>query len=638
MRTNLVAGPELATKACLASASLAALQPSLTGEAIVFFAAGLAIWAGLARRRNAAFVVTLAATLGGTAVAFGLSPVLAMVAVIVAITRWSDTVTRHRWLVAWIGALAVLHFPITVNSMLFMGSNAPLWSESAVAPVTFLALVALGGGVSGTVAIAAVFACLAGSILGYSSEAAPVLQTTLAALPAAIAILAPSPFSSIGARFAIGTVLVGAGGLSLVAIVPVVGLPGSIAVWIPPDKSPESRFYSNYESILSIGGFRSSRIVHAASDIRPHDWVVFPAAAHDDFNDQVQNLRALPQYPTLRVIVFGEHTDFNGVATALRNSGAPIGLNLDTTIPPGNRDLLGWSLGLGVIPSRSLALNRGASLKHLSWSVVPLVWIQGGHTELDRSDDGRLGDMRIRRGERVGLYSAIAAAREPRGPAWVVFGDSTPALNEFFAADAWDLVAALSIGSGVPALFGLVAWVCSWIALVWQGPTSICRWMIGLMLLPCFAALLSVQSVGRRIVDPELKRVHVTDRPLYGDQAVGRAIVALAPTLIEADVKLEIGTVSQSVSGGIVSIGHPLGWRNRTDCTRAGELVVKPLFFLDVVSCSLRDVDRVVGIGEDTIIYRLGKQLVVLDQHFLGNAASPENIEWLKTEMRRISR
>jgi hypothetical protein len=161
--------------------------------------------------------------------------------------------------------------------------------------------------------------------------------------------------------------------------------------------------------------------------------------------------------------------------------------------------------------------------------------------------------------------------------------------------------------------------------------------MIGVMLMPCVAALLSVQSVGRRIVDADLKRVIVTNRPLYGDQAVGRAIVALAPTFVDEDVKLEIGTVSQNVSGRVVSIGHPFGWSKRTDCTRAGELVVKPLFFLDVVSCPLGNVERVVGIGEDIVIYRLGKQLVVLDQHFLGNAASPENLEWLKTEMRRIS-
>jgi hypothetical protein len=621
----------------LASASLAALQPSLTGEAIVFFAAGLAIWVGLARRRNAAVVVALAASLAGAAVALGLSPALSMVAVIVAITRWSDTVSRHQWLTASVGALAVIHFPITVNSLLFIGSSGPLWSESAVAPVTFLVLVAIGGGVSCTVAITAAFACLAGSYFGYSSEAAPVLQATLTALPAAIALLAPSPLSSIGVRVAMGTVLLSSGALSLIAIVPIVGLPGSIAVWIPPDKSPQARFYSNYDSALSMAGFRSSRIVHAATDIRPHDWVMFPAAAHEDFNDQAQKLRALPHYPTLRVIVFGEHTDLNGVATALRNTNAPIGLNVDTTIPPGNSDLLGWSLGLGVIPSRSLAFNRGASLNHLSWHVVPLVWIQGGHTELDHSDDGRLGDMRMRRGERVGLYSAIAAAREPRGPTWVVFGDSTPALNEFFAADAKDLAAALSIGSGLPALLGLVAWICLWIAIAWRGPTSIRRWMIGVMLMPCVAALLSVQSVGRRIVDADLKRVIVTNRPLYGDQAVGRAIVALAPTFVDEDVKLEIGTVSQNVSGRVVSIGHPFGWSKRTDCTRAGELVVKPLFFLDVVSCPLGNVERVVEIGEDTVIYRLGKQLVVLDQHFLGNAASPENLEWLKTEMRRIS-
>lgn len=621
-----------------AVASLVALQPGVTGGAMLLMLAGAA-WIAVRAPFGTGAWMLACLVLSAAAIQSGLSPALAMASFVVAVAATPGvTFGDARWVVPWIGALALTQLPAIVREMLVASDTGPEWVGMVIVPCVFLVAATAGGALRLVWSTAAVLLVLTIGYAAYQLEWNPPLQATLAALPGAGAFLTSSPRAA--SRSLLTAVLLAIGmGASLWGLVPAIGHPGTLSVWIPEGNSPISRYFEQYDAVLRASGFRSVRLVAAAHDVKVGDWVLLPNAAHPELKKQLQQLRELPHYASLRIVVAGEHTDAEGVASALGASGSPIGLHADTTIPPGNADLLGWSSGLGAVPDRALALNRGASIDAREWRAMPLVWMQGGHREADRSDDGRLGDMVLRRGERAGLYGVLALGREPGGAAWVILGDSTPALNEYLAADPVAFARILALASGVPAFFGVLAWGLLYWGSAVQGKSRRGR---VLRLAVAFSALaataLSIQAITLGFRDASQSRVVIVDRDPYGDRAVGRAVVALSHDVLDANVTLEIGRVTPDAQHNRISVGHPRGWVDRLDCTRAGNVSVDTIRVLDVVTCPEAQANSILAVGADAIAYRRGNQIVVLDQHFLANAAPTANVEWLREKVREMKR
>lgn len=631
-------------RAMAAVATLVALQPGETGLAALAMLAGVACVVARAFSVVRAVAWALAClVLGAAAMESGLSPALVNVAFVVALAATpSASFGQSPWLSPWIGAIALTQVPAVVRTLLIASDAGPGWAGMVVVPCFFLIAGTLGGAIRITWAAVAALSVLVLCYAAYQLEWSPPLQATLAALPPAAALLA-SKRPSTSRKWPSGALLAVGIGMSLWPLVQATGQPGALKVWIPESKTPMSHYFEQYVAVLQASGFRSVRPVTTAEDARPGDWVLLPSAAHPALREQLKELRGLPHYASLHIVVVGEHTDAEGVAVALGGSGSPVALHLDTTIPPRNANLLGWSSGPGVVPHRALALNRGASIDARAWNTVPLVWVQGGHREADRSSDGRLGDMVMRRGERAGLYGVLAVGRERAGPVWVVLGDSTPALNEFLGANPKAFARILSIATGIPALLGLLAWA----TLYWAATVISVRRRrslpLGLALIVLAMAALSGEAIDSRFLDASSSRIDIVDRDPYGDRAVGRAVVALSRAILDADISLEIGRVTpigsrQDRQDRRVSVGHPGGWAARLECVRAGNVTIEQVQVLDVVTCPEATDGSVLSIGADSLAYRRGGQLVVLDQHFLANVAPAANLDWLKERIAEMKR
>lgn len=635
---------DMSLRLMAALCTFAAMQPDWTGVAglaLISCAAGVTLsnkpnWAGAVGIVGAVALCAISIQLGASTVLV-MAGLVMLMAQPTALTLGAPT---PPWLRGWIVALATTQMPSAVRVALNFSDSGPAWFGAVAMPILFVAA-ALANSTASLVqaALATLFIGLA-AYTGIALEWDPRVIAASTALPAAVCVLV-APGSAVGS--VAKNILVLALGVTttLWTLLPTLGAPGPLAIWIPETKTAISRYFDNYEPLMQVSGFRNSSRVTEATQLVPGTWVMLPSAAHPKFGEQLEELRKLSYYDTLRIIVAGEHTDADGVATALNASGSPVGLNNDTTIPPGNRDLLGWSSGIGAVPSRSITFNRGASLKLEDSRAVPITWVQGGHRELDRLDDGRLGDMIFRPGERVGLYCVVAMGREPRGATWLVLGDSTPLLNEYLASGPAELAQLLALGTGIPSALGVIAWVILFAIATRGRKATVTRQraveshvIIAAICLPAAAG----QILASTFRDVSSSRIEIVDRAPFGDRAVGRAVVALSPALLESDVSIEIGRISGDQAQRRVSVGHPDGWTLRLDCSRAGNVSIGPVRMLDVVTCPEASRGTILGVGEDSVAYRRGTHIVVLDQHFISNVAPEANIDWLKQRLSELAR
>jgi len=643
MKNSLNFGIDFAVIYLAAIATLITLHPGITGiAAIAMLAFGIsqAVLHGNVTKNLLVIIVVAVLALAG--VELGISPGLAAVAIVVAARAFStskpDTLD---WVAPWVAAVALCHIPPVVNMMLAISDIGPEWAGVAIHPITFITFSVIFGIFQLKFGVLAISAVLAISLFLYQLEITPSLLAMAAALPAATSTLLANRRKIsyglikrdwvIGLPFALGILV------SLAILVPAIRLPGEIAVWIPEEKNSVSKYFDQYESVLKASGFKSTRIINSIGSVQPGDWVFFPSAAHPALASQLNELKTLPHYASLIIVVVGEHTDYDGVASSINTSGSPIGLNVDTTIPLGNSDLLGWASGMGSVPSRSATINRGASISYKTWDSIPLLWIQGGHREEDRYDDGRIGDMVFRRGDRAGMYSVLALGHETSGPVWIMLGDSTPALNEYLVVAPNELAKILALGTGLPALIGLLAWAALYTTTVLNS-RNISRLCLVISLLLLAATMSSTHLLAAAIRDESASRVVISNRSPYGDQAVGRALVVLSKTLIEENTNIEVGKISTESTEKLISIGHRRDWIGRLDCVRAGNIDINTIRILDVIACPENFHDPILMIGKDVLAHRDGLQLIVFDQHFISNSAPPENVEWLKKiilEMRR---
>jgi len=55
---------------------------------------------------------------------------------------------------------------------------------------------------------------------------------------------------------------------------------------------------------------------------------------------------------------------------------------------------------------------------------------------------------------------------------------------------------------------------------------------------------------------------------------------------------------------------------------------------MDVVTCTNIKQNAVLALGDDKVSYSDKGHLVILDQHFISNAAPTENIDWLREQIK----
>lgn len=620
-------------KLALLGAALVALQPGLIAVVLPILAVTVCwlLLAGRIRIRRM-FVLIGGVSLAAIGLQFGVSPAFVLAAFVLVIRLNSSSFEiSGGWLAGWIAVFAAMQLPPFVRLMLLTTESVPLCISGIVVPIFFLAIALACGVISLVSALISTAVLLALGYCLYLAEFSPYIASILVAIPAAITVLFEKP-DHLSSRIQSAGILFLGVVVSLVMLMPAVRMPGALSFWIPQSKSSISRFFENYENVLKMNGFRSARMINAAADIAAGDWVVLPSAAHQDLRDQLLALKQLPHYSTLRIIIFGEHTDVEGVASSLIAAGAPLGLNVDTTIPPKNSDLLGWSSGLGAVPSRDIPLNRGASVAHLAWSAVPIVWVQGGHRETDHYDDGSLGDMQMRMGDRAGIYSIISIAQENEGATWVVIGDSTPALNELLASQPSAMSALLALSTGIPAILGVLSWAALFIAVAWHSRVfgAPLLWLVVVSLL---LISFSKYQLSLFFMDPKDASTVLVDRPMYGDKAVGRSLVALSKSVVDSDVVIVVGRGPIDSSKKQVVISHPVDWAKRADCVRAGDIQIAEVRILDVVACPNQEQEVLLRAGRDPIAFIRDSHLYVLDQHFIANAAPRTNAEWLNSRI-----
>lgn len=622
-------------KLLLALATLIVLQPA--GKDLALSAAFLSfLWLLLEERRNelrGKFLLFALSIASCTLLYFGLAPaVIAVLFVTLTGTILNTALPGRGHLAAWVASLALTQFPPISTAIIDVSDYVPPWSGVLIAPFTFVLFGTVFRLLKLHFAIMTIGVSTLLASLGNYYELSPMLTSMLCALP--VAGLPIFALHTAPVRTKMMLALVTAGALAAAAwLIPITSAASSASIWLPTQKTQTSRFFEHYDAVVKVTGLGDLRIISSASEVAPGEIVIFPNAAHPEFSSQLAALRSLPDYKSIRILVFGEHTDADGVAEALVKAGSPIGLNSDTTIPPNNENYIGWINALSAVPSAKLALNRGASVRHRSFMSTPLLWISGGHREEDRSEDGRIGDYVFRNNERVGPYSVMSIGREAGGATWIVVGDSTPALNEFLVADPKGFAQLLSISTGIPTAFTLLLWILLFVSVMPQSnhTKAISNWAV---LFAAFSVPISFFVLTGSFFDAKNSQVKIYQRDIYGERAVGRGLVSLAADLSQSGVRIEVGKVSRHLNGKLISIGHPESWSSRQDCTRTGAIEANQLKLLDVLTCPESAKNSVFSIGSDTVVFKVDEQTVILDQHFIANAAPPQNIEWIKTYIR----
>ncbi len=537
----------------------------------------------------------------------------------------------------WSIAVGLLSIPPATNALYLFLPRELMWMGQ-LAPILFLLFImAISRLVSlGNLSISIVFSFAISYFCQYY-DIYPNYSSILIGLPAVLSVYFAEPkvikiklveiLSLIGLFFA---------GFYFIVSISLVNIPLNIKFWIPNEPHSSGSYYENYEQVLRMSGFKNFSIINNISDIAADDFIVFPYAAHPNFEETIENILNLYYSKSLKIVVVGDHTNLGGVAKSLSYVKSPILLNSDTTIPPLNSDFLGWVGSSGLQVSQNAAINRGASIKSNSVFVIPLLWITGGHLENDISSDGRLGDYLYRDYEYNGPYSIMAAGGGVDAPSWIVFGDNTPFLNEFIAVNPGILAEILVISSGFSLVIYMAFWMNIFILLYYKFNVS--RFYILSAILVSF--LIPTSSYGLKLLffNSDMSLTKLQRLYVYGDRSIGKALVKLSDALVTHNVVLEVDTFDYWNKGldHSISIGHIPSLPKSSECIRAGGLLSGEVKVMDVLSCKLENSESLFSIGTDPIIVKSKNNILVMDKDFIVNAAPEANIDWLKKQIENL--
>ena len=564
---------------------------------------------------------------------FGLSPALACALYVILISGLLSLKNTRVSIPTWVACIALVQIPPVTTLALMIAHAGPTWSGLVVLPFFFIALATIGGNIHYKTSFLVLIATLITVLMGLYFEWAPAYLAFIAPFYAAASLLIKCKENVKKSSFKLSVVLVFSLIFSIFCIYPASTTLHNTVIWLPTDKTLSSKYFDSYQSVLNVTGMRAIQVISDPNQIKQGDLVIFPHAAHPEFTNQLKELSLLKHYSSLRILVMGEHTNADGVADALLQANPNIALNNNTSIPPKNSDFLGWSGSIGFYALPTTALNRGASVIHRSFLSVPLILIFGGHLEENLSDDGRLGDYQFTRNERIGLYSAMSMAKGINGPTWIIVGDSSPSLNEVLIASPREWSRLLALSTGIPAIFGLALWSIFWSASLIIGHRRFAIVSYGVVITCFFLTMLAIH-LQDFFYSPQNSQIELENREVFGQSSVGKALVQLSKDLDETEVSIEVGKISSPNERLLVSIAHPSNWGEQRYCSRGGGIQVDKIKLMDVVTCTNIKQNAVLSLGDDKVSYSDKGHLVILDQHFISNAAPTENIDWLREQIK----
>ena len=564
---------------------------------------------------------------------FGLSPALSCTLYVILISGIVNLKNENISIPTWVACVAIVQIPPVTTLALMISYAGPTWSGLVALPFFYVVLAKIGGSIDYKTSFLVLITTVITVLIGLNLEWNPAYLASIAPLCASSSLLISRKSNLTKSTFTLSAILVSSLLFSFFWIIPASTLSYNALVWLPKGKTLSSKYFDSYQSVLNISGMGVIKTISDPNQIKQGDLVIFPHAAHPEFANQLRELSLLKHYSSLRILVMGEHTNADGVADALLQANSSLALNNDTTIPPQNSDFLGWSGSIGSYAYPTTALNRGASINHRSFFSAPLILVFGGHLEENLSDDGRLGDYQFTRNERIGLYSTMSIARENSGPTWIIVGDSTPSLNEILITSPKEFSRLLALSTGLPAIFGLMLCCMFFVISLSIGHKRFAKLSYGLVF-ACFILCILMIYLQNIFHNSQTTQVEIVKREVFGQRAVGQALVQLSKVLDEAEAHIEIGKISTPKERFLVSIAHPNNWSEKVGCSRGGEILIDKIKLMDVVTCPDIKQDAVLAVGTDKVSYSTKSHLVILDQHFISNAAPIENIDWLKAQIK----
>lgn len=229
----------------------------------------------------------------------------------------------------------------------------------------------------------------------------------------------------------------------------------SIYVYLPKvDESYSAPFFAEYTQSLAFSGLdvtqvdRPEEIPVGAAVLLP--WLTDPLPLGDEFDQGIGRLAGERRWT---VFLFGEHTNLGGVADRIERITGFRYLRDDLSVPPGNRDLSGPLLSLGVTAwPASATLNRGATVTIRSERDRVLLAGDGWFADKDLKEWLWVGDYLWQPGERSGRIP-LALWSESGGARWVIVADNSMAINEQVVADPRPMISLISLGGLMPTFY-----------------------------------------------------------------------------------------------------------------------------------------------------------------------------------------
>lgn len=547
-------------------------------------------------------------------------------------------------------ALVLLLFQASVvTSASFVAAAAiqsPL-SPILVAPGLLIAIAAGSGAVSWTVAGVSFLFAMAASLASSLAGMSPALQQTLAALPVAGAFVVSKGVAPRRPAIIIAIAVVG---LSWIGSLP---SPGNQFGFFVPKGAPsfEAQDFLAAAAALRWAGI-SSETWTDSSAIPERATVLIPAFGREVMSDgEWDALVEAGRVQKATFLVAVEHTNLWGRSERVNRVTHGLRVASDTTVPPGNADLVTGLRASGMWAFPALAhLNRGSSIQLTSLWSKAIVWGDGWFSDLPPSSvAGRLGDYSLAPGEQRGRL--LLAAASVGWPRLVVIGDTTPTIDRFIVADPRPLGWIIRSASLIPAftvdltvlllvLFGLVSGI---------EKANLAR------------GLIALAGVGVLIVGGERSWFEPSDQwrafyrgesafdprnfssqiatwlatqdqslPYLSRHASGRDYWAVAK---EAEIQVHFGLVQPQSRVLGIAVGA---------CRRLGRVPAgRGVRLQDAQVCEVAEGENsavLIGSREEAAAFVVkgsgGTAVVILDQAFLSNRSTDTgNLAWLRDEI-----
>jgi hypothetical protein len=408
-------------------------------------------------------------------------------------------------------------------------------------------------------------------------------------------------------------------------------------VYIEANKdAPEHRFFQNYSEILSYVA-KTTRSVNDLSLIPSNSLVIVPwiSALSDE---SLTLLKQLSNSRKWTVILIGEHTNHDDVATRINNLIGRDVLRDDLTTPARNADVNGSlrSSELRSWPSQTI-FNRGASVAIHKLFDRPLLEGDGWWAENNIAEWLWVGDYRWQPGDRSGRLT-LSAAISDSSAKWVVVGDSSPFLNQQLLADPEAIGRFVDLATLWPSIlrdsFLIFVGISIFISI---------NWAVFIFL----AISLIFTSIGIR------DSIKKSFNPVLSfDERNFNVALASSPDLLTSGWKIQqlsnlipkigVDIKDNTIYFGLAGEGSRFGTVTLESCRRMGQITTNEgPKIMDAQACKVVGSAKIlIGTANAAAALEIktakGHAILILDKNFIGKNAPEINASWL-TEKIKVS-